>query len=123
MLISDFGWELFFLCDLEGKGYIMKVDLGWVVDDLSLNFEQFDFIFDKFDIDKNGCLMFDEFVEGFGVFFVDGNNGLLEFYFLKYDVNLKDDFIKEGLLDGYDIFESLEVGLEFLIQVFEDVLF
>lgn len=92
MLISDLGWELFFFCDFEGKGYIIKVDLECVVGDLNLNYEQFDFIFDKFDIDKNGCLILDEFVEGFGMFFSEGN-GLMEFDLLKYvDDDLNDEF-------------------------------
>ena len=121
--ISDPGRELFFLCDPEGKGYITKADLGRVADDLNLNFEQLDFIFDKLDIDKNGRLTLDEFVEGFGAFLADGNNGSSELHSSKHDANLKDQFTKEGLPDGHDIFESLEAGLESPSQASEDALF
>lgn len=121
--ISDPGRELFFLCDPEGKGYITKADLGRVADDLNLNFEQLDFIFDKLDIDKNGRLTLDEFVEGFGVFLADGTNGSSEINSSKHDANLKDEFTKEALPDGHDIFESLEAGLESPTQASEDALF
>ena len=67
-LESDPGKELFYLCDPEGKGYITKADLQRVANDLSLNFEQLDVIFDNLDIDGNGQLTLDEFSKGFGKF-------------------------------------------------------
>ena len=65
----------------------------------------------------------DEFVEGFGAFLADGNNGSSELHSSKHDTNLKDEFTKEGLPDGNDIFESLEAGLESPTQASEDALF
>lgn len=120
--ISDPGRELFFLCDPEGKGYITKSDLGRVAEDLNLNFEQLDFIFDKLDIDKNGRLTLDEFVEGFGTFLGE-SNGTSELDSSKHDGNLNDEFTKEGLPEGHDIFESLEAGPGSPTHASEEALF
>ena len=110
--ISDPGRELFFLCDPEGKGYITKADLERVSGDLNLNYEQLDFIFDKLDIDKNGRLILDEFVEGFGTFLSEGN-GSTELDSSKHvDDDLNDEFKQQNLPEGHDIFESLETGPE-----------
>ena len=118
--ISDPGRELFFLCDPEGKGYITKVDLERVAEDLNLNFEQLDFIFDKLDIDKNGQLTMDEFVEGFGTFLGEGSDST-EFDSSKHD--LSDEFTKDSAHAELDIFESLETGLASPNHPSEDVLF
>lgn len=67
-LDTDPGEELFYLCDPEGKGYIIKADLERVANDLNLNFEQLDIIFDSLDADGNGRLTLDEFSKGFGKF-------------------------------------------------------
>lgn len=120
--ISDPGRELFFLCDPEGKGFITKSDLGRVAEDLNLNFEQLDFIFDKLDIDKNGRLTLDEFVEGFGTFLGE-SNGTSELDSSKHDANFNDEFTKEGLPEGHDIFESLEAGPESPTHASEEALF
>lgn len=116
--ISDPGRELFFLCDPEGKGYITKADLGRVAEDLNLNFEQLDFIFDKLDIDQNGRLTLDEFVEGFGTFLGGESNVTSD-----HDSKLDDEFTKEALPEGNDIFESLEAGPESPTNASEDALF
>lgn len=121
--ISDPGRELFFLCDPESKGYITKADLGRVAEDLNLNFEQLDFIFNKLDIDKNGRLTQDEFVEGFGTFLGGESNGTSEHDSSKHDSKLDDEFTKEALPGGNDIFESLEAGPESPTQASEDALF
>lgn len=118
--ISDPGRELFFLCDPEGKGYITKADLERVAEDLNLNFEQLDFIFDKLDIDKNGQLTMDEFVEGFGTFLEEGS-GSTEFDSSKHD--LSDGFTKDNGHAELDIFESLETGLASPNHPSEDALF
>lgn len=118
--VSDPGRELFFLCDPEGKGYITKTDLQRVAEDLNLNFEQLDFIFDELDIDKNGRLTMDEFVEGFGTFLSEGN-GATELDSSKHD--LSDEFTKDGSQTGHDIFESLETGLASPNHPSEEALF
>lgn len=121
--VSDPGRELFFLCDPEGKGYITKADLERVAEDLNLNFEQLDFIFDKLDIDKNGRLTMDEFVEGFGTFLAEGN-GSTELDSSKQNHDFSDDeFTKEVSPTGQDIFESLETGLASPTHPSEDALF
>lgn len=121
--ISDPGRELFFLCDPEGKGYITKADLERVAGDLNLNYEQLDFIFDKLDIDKNGRLTLDEFVEGFGTFLSEGN-GSTELDSSKHvDDDLNDEFKQQNLPEGHDIFESLETGPESPNHGSEEALF
>lgn len=121
--ISDPGRELFFLCDPEGKGYITKSDLERVAGDLNLNYEQLDFIFDKLDIDKNGRLTLDEFVEGFGTFLSEGN-GSTELDSSKHvDDDLNDEFKQQNLPEGHDIFESLETGPESPNHGSEEALF
>ena len=120
--ISDPGRELFFLCDPEGKGYITKADLERVAEDLNLNFEQLDFIFDKLDIDKNGQLTMDEFVEGFGTFLSEVNDST-ELDSTKQNQDFSDEYIKEDSQTEHDIFESLETGLASPSHPSEDALF
>lgn len=115
--INDPGQELFFLCDPEGKGYITKADLERVADDLNLNFEQLDFIFDKLDIDQNGRLTMDEFVEGFGSFLGE-NNVAMELDSPKHDSN---EDVTSHI--GHDIFESSEINLASPNHAFEEALF
>lgn len=118
--INDPGRELFFLCDPEGKGYITKVDLERVAEDLNLDFQQLDFIFDKLDIDQNGQLTMDEFVEGFGSFLAE-SNGASEVDSSEHESF--NDSSKDTLHAGQDIFESLDTDIGSPNQASEEALF
>jgi len=60
-LISAKAEELFNLCDKEGKGFIIKKDMQRLRDELDVESEQLEDVFDSLDIDHNGFLTLKEF--------------------------------------------------------------
>ena len=60
-LISVKAVELFDICDKEKKGFIIKRDIQHLRDELLLEPEQLEEVFDSLDIDHNGFLTLDEF--------------------------------------------------------------
>ncbi|XP_035212759.1 EF-hand calcium-binding domain-containing protein 4A-like [Stegodyphus dumicola] len=60
--------DLFSLCDREGKGYATKEDLEALREELPLQPNQLDLVFDALDADGDGKLTLQEFTEGFGMF-------------------------------------------------------
>ncbi|XP_064600341.1 EF-hand calcium-binding domain-containing protein 4B-like isoform X2 [Liolophura sinensis] len=60
--------ELFSVCDTEKKGFITKRDMQRLQQELPLQPEQLEAVFDALDDDKNGYLTLEEFTEGFGSF-------------------------------------------------------
>ncbi|CAF4770544.1 unnamed protein product [Rotaria sp. Silwood1] len=67
-LISSKAKELFKICDKEEKGFIIKKDIQRLRDELGVEPEQLEDVFDSLDIDHNGFLTLDEFTCGFGMF-------------------------------------------------------
>ncbi|CAF4169459.1 unnamed protein product [Rotaria sp. Silwood2] len=67
-LISAKAQELFKICDKEEKGFIIKKDIQRLRDELGVESEQLEDVFDSLDIDHNGFLTLDEFTSGFGNF-------------------------------------------------------
>jgi Ras and EF-hand domain-containing protein len=60
-LISVKAEELFNLCDKEQKGFIIKKDMQHLRDELGVESEQLEDVFDSLDIDHNGFLTLEEF--------------------------------------------------------------
>ena len=58
--------ELFALCDVDNKGYISKNEMQKLQQELKLEKEQLEAVFDSLDDDKNGYLTLEEFTNGFG---------------------------------------------------------
>lgn len=53
--------ELFNLCDTEQKGFIIKKDMQRLRDELGVEPEQLEDVFDSLDVDHNGFLTLEEF--------------------------------------------------------------
>jgi Ras and EF-hand domain-containing protein len=60
-LISAKAEELFNLCDKEQKGFIIKKDIQRLRDEINVEPEQLEDVFDSLDIDHNGFLTLQEF--------------------------------------------------------------
>lgn len=60
-LIATKAAELFGLCDKEKKGFIIKRDIQHLRDELDVEPEQLEDVFDTLDIDHNGYLTLEEF--------------------------------------------------------------
>jgi Ca2+-binding EF-hand superfamily protein len=60
-LIAAKAEELFNLCDTEQKGFIIKKDMQRLRDELGVEPEQLEDVFDSLDGDHNGYLTLEEF--------------------------------------------------------------
>ena len=60
-LIAAKAEELFNLCDTEEKGFIIKKDMQRLKDELGVEPEQLEDVFDSLDNDHNGYLTLEEF--------------------------------------------------------------
>lgn len=60
-LIAAKAEELFNLCDTEQKGFIIKKDMQRLRDELGVEPEQLEDVFDSLDVDHNGYLTLEEF--------------------------------------------------------------
>lgn len=69
VLVKQKFYELFALCDIEEKGFIIKRDMQRLQIEIGLDFEQFEVVFDLLDDDKNGYLILEEFILGFGKYY------------------------------------------------------
>jgi Ras and EF-hand domain-containing protein len=68
-LIAAKAEELFNLCDTEQKGFIIKKDMQRLRDELGVEPEQLEDVFDSLDGDHNGYLTLEEFT-GEMIFFL-----------------------------------------------------
>lgn len=60
-LIAAKAEELFNQCDTEQKGFIIKKDMQRLRDELGVEPEQLEDVFDSLDVDHNGYLTLEEF--------------------------------------------------------------
>lgn len=67
-LLVNNARELFVLCDKEDKGFITKRDMQRLRNELPLDPDQLELVFDSLDLDHNGYLTLEEFTDGFGMF-------------------------------------------------------
>ncbi|CAF0982863.1 unnamed protein product [Rotaria sordida] len=67
-LISAKAKELFQICNQEEKGFIIRKDIQHLRDELGVESEQLEDVFDSLDIDHNGFLTLEEFTSGFSMF-------------------------------------------------------
>ncbi|CAF3426197.1 unnamed protein product [Rotaria socialis] len=92
-LISAKAEELFNLCDTEQKGFIIKKDMQRLRDELGVEPEQLEDVFDSLDIDHNGYLTLEEFTSGFGMFLGDqmGDGNENEQEMIEHNPNDKEE--------------------------------
>jgi Ras and EF-hand domain-containing protein len=69
-LISAKAEELFNLCDKEQKGFIIKKDIQRLRDEIDVEPEQLEDVFDSLDIDHNGFLTLQEFTCKFDLIYL-----------------------------------------------------
>ncbi|XP_043191524.1 EF-hand calcium-binding domain-containing protein 4B-like [Amphibalanus amphitrite] len=67
-VLTQKAHELFALCDRENKGFIGKRDMQRMIQELPLEPDQLEDVFDSLDVDGNGFLTLEEFTAGFGSF-------------------------------------------------------
>ena len=67
-LISEKSVELFEICDKEKNGFIVKRDIIRLRDELSVESEQLEDVFDSLDVNQNGFLTLNEFKGKFNFF-------------------------------------------------------
>ena len=67
-LLSEKASDLFAVCDQEQKGFVTKRDMQRMRDELPLDPDQLEAVFDALDADGNSYLTLEEFTEGFGHF-------------------------------------------------------
>jgi len=66
-LIAAKAAELFNLCDKEQKGFIIKKDMQHLRDEIGVEPEQLEDVFNALDIDHNGFLTLEEFTCEFNI--------------------------------------------------------
>jgi Ras and EF-hand domain-containing protein len=90
-LIAAKAEELFNLCDTEQKGFIIKKDMQRLRDELGVEPEQLEDVFDSLDVDHNGYLTLEEFTSGFGIFLGDQIGGGNEKETIEQNPNDKEE--------------------------------
>lgn len=68
-LIATKAEELFNVCDKEQKGFIIKRDIQRLREELDVQSEQLEDVFDSLDLDHNGFLTLEEFTSKLDVVF------------------------------------------------------
>lgn len=64
--------ELFEICDKQGRGFITKKQMHLLAQELpNFGVQEIEQVFDRLDADHNGSLTMDEFVDGFGIRFIN----------------------------------------------------
>ncbi|CAF1094819.1 unnamed protein product [Rotaria sordida] len=90
-LIAAKAEELFNLCDTEQKGFIIKKDMQRLRDELGVEPEQLEDVFDSLDVDHNGFLTLEEFTSGFGMFLGDQIGAGNEQEMIEHNPNDKEE--------------------------------
>jgi len=90
-LIAAKAEELFNLCDTEQKGFIIKKDMQRLREELGVEPEQLEDVFDSLDGDGNGYLTIEEFTSGFGLFLGDEIGGGNEQDTIEHTANEKEE--------------------------------
>jgi Ras and EF-hand domain-containing protein len=67
-MLSEKASGLFAICDQEDKGFVTKRDMQRMRNELPLDPDQLESVFDRLDADQNGYLTLEEFTEGLGDF-------------------------------------------------------
>ena len=65
VLLEQKAADLFAICDQEDKGFVTKRDMQRLKDELPLQPDQLENVFDVLDQDHNGYLTLEEFTKGF----------------------------------------------------------
>lgn len=65
VLLEQKAADLFAICDQEDKGFVTKRDMQRLRDELPLDPDQLENVFDALDQDQNGFLTLEEFAKGF----------------------------------------------------------
>jgi Ca2+-binding EF-hand superfamily protein len=64
-LIHAKAIELFQICDNELKGFIIKTDMQRIQEFIGLTRDELEDVFDSFDLNNNGYITFEQFINGF----------------------------------------------------------
>ncbi|CAF1660948.1 unnamed protein product [Rotaria magnacalcarata] len=129
-LISAKAKELFNICDKEEKGFIIRKDMQRLRDELGVEPEQLEDVFDSLDVDHNGFLTLDEFTSGFGMFLGNQLDNINENEpeFIEHNPNDNDEkqefhdaLVTLGAKDLYDDEETI-MGLWLKLRESDPVL-
>ena len=120
--------QLFYLCDIDNKGYASRDDLYRLKEELGLDRDEIDNAFDQLDTDKDNQLTPEEFTTGFGLFLgienSNNNKGVFANADFAFQVFTLIDKHDNGYITKTDIFESadaLEIEISNVDSIFHNL--